>query len=303
MSHTEQEMTFSQLGKVPLSPLSFLRRSAAVFADRTAVIDGERSYSYSELERRVARMAALLDDRGIARGDRVAVLAPNTPLLLEAHFAVPALGAVLVALNFRLTPRDLDRIVAHAGARLLLFDDELAEAAGEIAVERLAASALEDEMSRAGELRPEPFDEEALISLNYTSGTTGDPKGVMYVHRGAYLQALAMAYHSGMGPGSVHLWTLPMFHCNGWSFPWAVTAAGATHACLRKVEPALAWESIRRNGVTHMNAAPTVLLGLANDPSAAPVEGAPLRIGTGGAPPAPALLARLAELNNEITHL
>lgn len=295
----------------PLSPAGFLLRSGRVFADRVAVVDGERRYTYAQFLDRAQRLAGALRALGVVPGARVAVLAPNTHVLLETHYGVPFAGAVLVALNPRLTPSDLACIVEHAGASILVFDYELEGTAQEI--KRSAGTGLT--LVRAGgadeyeallaAARPfwcGPEDERELLAINYTSGTTGAPKGVMYHHRGAYLQALAMALHMRLDAGSAFLWTLPMFHCNGWCFTWAVTAVGATHVCLRKLDPQIVWEHLRHSSITHFNAAPTVLIMLAWHDSARVPE-RPIRIGTGGAPPTPALLARLSELGMEVTHL
>jgi len=293
----------SALGFQPLTPVSFLRRSALVFADRPAVLDDDVTLTYAELAAEVEALAGALAASGVEPGDRVALLCANTPLMLAAQFAVPLLRAVMVPLNIRLTGPELAAIAEHAGATLLLHDDALAELAAQVKVTTLGAAAIVEVASDAPPA-PEPApDEHALLSLNYTSGTTGRPKGVMYEHRGAYLQALAMAYHNAFGPESVYLWTLPMFHCNGWCLPWAVTAGGGAHATLRKIDPDDLWARIRRLGVTHMSAAPTVLISMAASPEAHPVEGAPLKVQTGGAPPTPDLLARLADLNVEVTHL
>jgi fatty-acyl-CoA synthase len=240
------------------------------------------------------------------------VLSPNTHVLLEAHYGVPFAGAVLVALNTRLTASDLAFVVGHSGAQVLIYDHELEATAREIE----AHAGGELRMVRAG--RPEdPYehllagsppwhrpvlDERGLLSINYTSGTTGKPKGVMYHHRGAYLQALAMAMETRLDCDSVFLWTLPMFHCNGWCFPWSVTAAGAVHLCLRKFDAAAVWKHLRDSGVTHLNGAPTVLVMLAWDPAAARLD-RPVRVATGGAPPTPAILTRMAELGLDVTHL
>ena len=297
----------------PLTPTAFLVRAGRVFADRIAVIDGDRRFTYAEFLDRAMRLAGALHARGIVDGARVAVLAPNTHVLLEAHYGVPFAGAVLVALNPRLTADDLSRIVLHAGASILIYDCEHEATATAIA----QASGMGLTLVRAGGddqyevmlQHAAPYaaplaDERGLLSINYTSGTTGTPKGVMYHHRGAYLQALAMALHMQLDPGSVFLWTLPMFHCNGWCFTWAVTAVGATHLCLRKLDPAVVWKHLGASGVTHFNAAPTVLIMLAWDASAPQGRLArSVRVGTGGAPPTPALLARTAELGMDVTHL
>jgi fatty-acyl-CoA synthase len=295
----------------PLTPTAFLVRAGEVFADRTAVIDGDRRYSYAQFLDRALRLAGALRALGIAEGDRVAVLAPNTHVLLEAHYGVPFAGAVLVALNPRLTAGDLARIVDHAGAAVLVFDHEWEACASEIARStrikciRVGGTDQYEALLRNAEPCAVPVqDERALVALNYTSGTTGVPKGVMYHHRGAYLQALAMALHMQLDAGSVFLWTLPMFHCNGWCFTWAVTAAGATHVCLRKLEPEAVWKHISEAGVTHFNAAPTVLTMLAWHEAAPQRAGARrVKAGTGGAPPTPALLARMSELGVDVTHL
>jgi fatty-acyl-CoA synthase len=296
-----------------LTPVAFLRRSAAVFGDRTAVADGTRRFTYSELYDRVQRLAGALRKFGVGNGMRVAVLAPNTHVLLEAHYGVPLAGAVLVALNPRLSADDLAFIVAHCEAQVLIYDAELEAVARAIARKteappKLVRAGGEDEYETLlGRAVPhaEPLaDERSMLSINYTSGTTGKPKGVVYHHRGAYLQALAMAGHMRLDCGSVYLWTLPMFHCNGWCFTWAVTAAGATHLCLRKLEPETIWRHFRESGVTHFCGAPTVLVMIAWSEAA---QGGKLartiRAATGGAPPMPAVLARMAELDIEVTHL
>lgn len=286
-----------QLSYEPLTPISFLRRSALVFGDRTAVVDGELRLTYAELLERAERLAGALLALGARAGGRVAVLAPNTHVMLEAHYGVPLAGAVLVALNFRLTPAELAYIVDHAGARVLVYDHSLAAQAKEVA--RLAPPGLrlveaggepdeyEGLLAGAEPRSVRVDDERALISLNYTSGTTGKPKGVMYHHRGAYLQALAMAYHAQLEPRSVYLWTLPMFHCNGWCFTWAVIAAGALHLCLPRVDPVEIWRLMGSEGVTHLCAAPTVLGSLVHHPDARPVPH-PVRVATGAPrPPRP----------------
>jgi fatty-acyl-CoA synthase len=295
-----------------LTPTSFLLRSGRVYADRCAVIDGERRFSYAEFLERCLRLAGALRGMGIAEGGRVAVLAPNTHVLLESHYGVPFAGAVLVALNVRLTAGDLAVVVVHSGAQVLIYDYEFEGVARDIVAQ--VGSGLR--LVRAG--RPEdPYehllesanpwhaavsDERGLLSINYTSGTTGQPKGVMYHHRGAYLQALAMAMQTRLDCDSTFLWTLPMFHCNGWCFTWAVTAAGAAHRCLRKFDPEPVWRSLRDANVTHFNGAPTVLVMLAWHATAARLPRT-VRVATGGGPPTPAILERAAELGMEVTHL
>jgi len=297
-----------QLSFEPLTPTSFLARSAVVHGERLAVVDGGLELTYRELSGRAARLAGALDGLGVQEGGRVAVLAPNSHLMLEAHYGVPLARAVLVALNMRLSAGELGYILDHSGASVLLCDDGLSE----LARQALAASrgnarlVTESEYERLLGESPEAWgaveDERQLLTINYTSGTTGRPKGVMYHHRGAYLQALAMAFHARLDPASVFLWTLPMFHCNGWCFTWAVTAAGARHVCLRRADAEVIWRLIDEAGVTHLNAAPTVLIDMASHPAAHRPRRA-LRIATGGAPPSPALLGRFADLGIEITHL
>mgnify|MGYP002628802048 CR=1 FL=1 len=294
-----------------LTPTAFLRRSALVYADKTAVIDGNLRWTYAQLHERCTRLAGALRSAGVQPGERVAVLAPNTHVLLESHYGVPFAGAVLVALNVRLTTADLSYIIEHSDAQILIYDFEFEATARNIA----SSTKRKFTMIRAGgDDQYEKFladatplvttvaDERGLLSINYTSGTTGKPKGVMYHHRGAYLQALAMAMHSALNECSVFMWTLPMFHCNGWCFTWAVTAAGATHLCLRKADPALLWSHLRDAGVTQFNAAPTILIMLAWHQDAQPLTRT-VNVATGGAPPTPALLARMAELNMNMTHL
>jgi len=298
-------------GPVPLTPTAFLDRARVVHGDRLALVAGDVRRTYGELADRCERLAGALAGLGVQPGDRVSVLAPNTGVALEAHYGVPLAGAVLNALNTRLSADELAYIVDHAGSTVLIVDTDVLELGRAVAdrVQRELAVVIsggaddtyEGLLAAAAPLRVPVTDEWSLLSLNYTSGTTGKPKGVMYSHRGAYLQALAMTAQTRLEAGSAYLWTLPMFHCNGWCFPWAVTAAGATHVALRKVAPEPIWRAIREDNVTHLCAAPTVLIGLA---AATDVPAArPVLVSTGGAPPSPALLQRMTELNLDVTHL
>jgi fatty-acyl-CoA synthase len=297
--------------RTELSPVSFLRRSAYVFPDKVAVVHGERRTTYREFEERVNRLASALAAAGVEPGDRVAFMAPNIPAMLEAHYGVPAAGAVLVSVNTRLGRDEVVHILGHSGARMVFVDHELAhlvDGAGlpTVRVDDTGAPGDPYEDLLAGG-SPERFerpvlDEEDTISLNYTSGTTGQPKGVMYTYRGAYLNALVEALQTNLRPDSVYLWVVPMFHCNGWCFTWAVTAMGACHVCLRKVDPGAMWELFEREGITHYIGAPTVHLGVVTHPAARRVERG-LTVTTGGAPPSPTLLAEMEELNFRLIHV
>ena len=298
----------------PLTPTSFLRRAAHVFGDRLGVVDGDLRFTYAQFLERNLKFAGALKAFGIAPGDRVAILAGNTHVLLAGHYAVPFAGAALVALNTRITAADVAYILDHAGASLLIYDQDHETTATQACqhtsskVRLIRAGGDRDELEAliaAGEPYSVPVDDErALLAINYTSGTTARPKGVMYHHRGAYLQALAMALHMQLTSDSVYLWTLPMFHCSGWCFTWAVSAAGGVHLCLRKPDSALIWRHIRESSVTHFCAAPTVLTMTLSDPEAGKGKPPrPVRIATGGAPPTPTLLERLSELGMDITHL
>lgn len=296
----------------PLTPVELLDRAVASFAERTAVIDGDLHFTYAELGERRDRMVSALAARGIAPGDRVAALCTNNYMQLELHQGVPARGAVMVPLNIRLAQDEMDYILEHSGASLLVASAEFTELARKLAQARGIPVILEEDGSYEewlAQAQPDPadrpeIDEHSMISLNYTSGTTGRPKGVMSHHRGAYLQALSMAYHAQTGPGSTYLWTLPMFHCNGWCFTWSVLATGATNLCLRKVDPVLIWSALREGGVTHFCGAPTVLTMLAE--SADPQAAAPdqrVKVMVGGAPPSPTLLKRTHGLGFDVTHV
>ncbi|MDH3497836.1 MAG: long-chain-fatty-acid--CoA ligase [Gemmatimonadota bacterium] len=321
MSETDAPASFE-----PLTPLAFLERTVRVFPNKTAVVYGGDRWTYAQFAERVGRFAGALLRAGVEPGDRVAVLAPNVPELLEAHFAVLRVRAALVAINTRLQAGEVGYILDHSGARVVLVDPELAprvkDVPGGLAA-RTTLVNLEDPVAGAtgspldgptfaefvdgAEVLPVACridDEDRVTSINYTSGTTGRPKGVMYTHRGAALNALSEIVVHGLERDSVFLWTLPLFHCNGWCFPWAVTAAAGTHVMLRAVDPARMIELIRSEGVTHFNGAPTVLLMLAEAPEARSVRFDPtVHAATGGAPPSPTLLARMERMGVEIVHL
>jgi acyl-CoA synthetase (AMP-forming)/AMP-acid ligase II len=297
--------------RTELSPLSFLHRSAYVYPEKVAVVHGQRRITYRELEERVNRLASALVDAGIKPGDRVAFLAPNIPALLEAHYGVPTAGAVLVAINTRLNRDDVTYILEHSGTRMLFVDHELAHLVEDADVPTVriddtgvAGDPYEDFLAGGSSDYFEILvqDEEQTISINYTSGTTGRPKGVMYTHRGTYLNAMVEALQCQLRPESVLLWVVPMFHCNGWCFTWAVTAMGGRHVCLRKVDPEAIWELIDREGVTHFNGAPTVHLGVVSHPAARRVERG-IMVAIGGAPPSPKLLGLMRALNFAPVHV
>ena len=305
-----------------LNPLLFLERSAAVYPQRAACIYNGAVTTYARFDERVRRQAAALRRAGVGPGDRVAFLLPNLPAMLEANYGPMGIGAVLVALNIRLSAREIAYILNHSGARVLVFDSELADTARRLRADcpgvetfvqvrdtaPLAADipGPEYEAWLAGveplaEL-PGPASESDTTTINYTSGTTGMPKGVAYTPRGIYLNALGEVMEMGMNWRSVYLWTLPMFHANGWCFPWAVTAVGGTHVCLRRVEAGEVYRLIREESVTHLCAAPTVLTGLYAAPEAASADWNGLTIMTAGAPPAPQVIRTIEGTGAQIIH-
>jgi fatty-acyl-CoA synthase len=309
----------------PLTPVGFLRRAATVYPHKAAVIHGDRSYSYREFYERSCRLATALARRGIGRGDSVAIMAPNIPAMLEAHYAVPMLGGVLNPINIRLDSKSIAFILEHGEARVLITDREFSAvikpALAEMKTPPLVID-IDDALAEGGELLGEidyesflaegessaefgePVDEWQSICLLYTSGTTGNPKGVLYHHRGAYLNALGNMATMGLDQNSVYLWTLPMFHCNGWTFTWAVTAACGTHVCLRKLEPATIYPMIQYHGVTHMCGAPVVLTMLAHAPDKEKVAfEQTVKLATGGAAPPSAVIEAIERDGFRITHL
>jgi fatty-acyl-CoA synthase len=306
--------------ETPLSPLEFMRRTRRLHGDREAVVDGDARYTYAEFFERCDRWSSALQKRfGIHKGDRVAYLAPNTHALLESFYAVPQLGAVLVPINYRLIADDFAYIIGHSGAKVVCahvdylevidgIRDRLPNVTHFVALEGSRAGWIDYEQAlveaSAAFERP-AIAETDLLTINYTSGTTARPKGVMITHRNAYLNAIGTLVHVHMTVGERYLWTLPMFHANGWTFTWIVTAVGGTHVCLRRVEPKLIFAELARESISMLCAAPTVLIGIANAPSEMR-SGVPggVRVLTAGAPPAAATIERIeGELGWNITHV
>ena len=310
----------------PLTPLTFLERAAAVFADHTAIIHGPLRRSYAEFYARARQLASSLARRGIKRGDTVSVLLANTPAMLECHYGVPMTAAVLNTINTRLDAATVAFQLDHAESKVLIADREFSKLAKEAlalakgkplvvdyddpeftgAGERLGGIDYEDFLA-AGDADfawKMPDDEWDAISLNYTSGTTGDPKGVVYHHRGAYLLAIGNVLTGSMGKHCVYLWTLPMFHCNGWCFPWTVSVVAGTHVCLRQVRAPAMYDAIARYKVTHLCGAPIVMATLLNAPAE---EKKPLphvvEFFTAAAPPPEAVLAAMKAAGFNVTHL
>ncbi|MFT6452355.1 MAG: fatty-acyl-CoA synthase [Halocynthiibacter sp.] len=310
---------------VPLTPLSFLNRTAVVYPDRTAILHGAHKTSYREMRARCRRLASALIARGIERNDTVAIMAPNIPAFVEASFGVPMAGAVLNAINTRLDPEAVAFILGHGEAKLVLVDRELGDVVAQACAQMKNPPAIidiDDPLATSGTLIGEqeyedllasgdpefaglmPGDEWDAIALNYTSGTTGDPKGVVYSHRGAYLNAMGNSVTWAMPHFPVYLWTLPMFHCNGWCFPWTITAMAGTHVCLRRVEGPAILESIAQNGITHLCGAPIVMSMMA----AVPEDQRPswtqhVKMMTAGAAPPAAVIAGMDDLEIEVTHV
>jgi fatty-acyl-CoA synthase len=298
--------------RTELNPLAFLERSVLVYPDRVAVVHEDRRYTYQEFGARCNQLASALRRAGLEKGDRVAFICPNTPALLEAHFGVPAAGGILVALNYRLNRADIARILEHSGARFLFVDHEfehLAKGADVVRAVRVDDTGAPGDPYEAflaeGSSKPVPSvleHEDEPISINYTSGTTGKPKGAVYHYRGAYLNALGEVIETRLTPESVYLWTLPMFHCNGWCFTWAVTAVGGRHVCLRQVDPGRIWDLIEVEGVTHYSGAPTVQASLLAHEKAH-VLGREVITTVSGSPPSREQFARLTELGLRPIHV
>jgi fatty-acyl-CoA synthase len=304
---------------VPLTPLDFMRRARRLYADREAVVDGEERWSYGQFFDRCDRWSAALQRLGVRQGDRVAYISPNSHAQLESFYAVPQIGAVLVPMNFRLAAEELVYLINHSGARVLcvagshldVIDavrDQLPGVEHFITLEGSRAGWQSYE-PLLGAAPPEPdrpeMGEQDLLTINYTSGTTSRPKGVMITHRNAWVNTVGTLVHIHLTPADRYLWTLPMFHANGWTFVWTITAAGGTHVSLPKVEPARVFDLIRRERVTALCAAPTVLIGLANAPADArrDVPGG-VRVFTAGAPPAAATIETIENgLGWTITHM
>ena len=309
-----------------LTPLSFLRRAASVFPDRPAVIHGATRRTYAQFAGRCAALGSALRAIGIGRGDTVATLLPNTPPQLECHYGVPMTGAVVNAINYRLSAQEIAFILDHGEAKVLIADHEfgaLANAALKLCKTRPLVLGVDDpEHDGAGEpVGTQPYedfisggdaayggetigDEWDAIALNYTSGTTGNPKGVVFHHRGAYLLSLGNAITAAMGQHPVYLWTLPMFHCNGWCFTWTLSAVAGTHVCLRKTEAARIYAAIANHGVTHMCGAPVVMNMIVNAPDEMKTTGGrTIEFYTAAAPPPAAVLQKMDAAGFRVTHL
>jgi fatty-acyl-CoA synthase len=305
--------------EIPLTPLEFARRTRKLYPEREAVVDGDLHLTYEEFFSRCDRWSASLQALGVAQGDRVAYIAPNTHAQLESFYAVPQIGAVLVPINYRLTAADFVYLINHSGSRVVCAHSDYLDAVDGIRDQLpqvVAFVALEGGAGRTGWLDYESLLEQStedyaraeiaeddLLTINYTSGTTSRPKGVMITHRNAYLNVVGTLIHHQMSLRDHYLWTLPMFHANGWTFVWIVTAAGAKHVCLRKVEAATVFEKIESEEITMLCAAPTVLISIANGPAELRSKTRRgVRILTAGAPPAAATIERIeGELGWEIT--
>src|SRR5581483_769781 len=325
MNPYEQDLDRNRANYTPLTPISLIARTAYTYPERVAVIHGARRYTWRETYARCRRLASALARTGIGLGDTVAAMASNTPEMVEAHFGVPMTGGVLNTLNTRIDADAIALMLQHGEAKVLITDVEFAPTIRK-ALEKLATKPLVidivDSEGPSGELLgttdyerfiadgdPDhawqlPSDEWNAITLNYTSGTTGNPKGVVYHHRGAYLNALSNIIDWGMPRHTVYLWTLPMFHCNGWCFPWTIAANAGTNVCLRKVDPKLILDMIRTHKVTHYCGAPIVHMGLINAPAEwkAGIDHVVHCLVAGAAPPA-AVIEGMERIGFDITHV
>ncbi len=322
----ERDLDRNEANFAALTPLTFLERTADVHPDRLAVIHGDRRFTYAELRERCHRLASALERAGIRPGDTVAVMAPNIPAALEAHFGVPMAGAVLNALNVRLDPATIAFILQHGEAKALITDTEYApvirDALARLDRRPLVVDIVDEAFAgpheRLGDVTYEEFlasgdpeflpffpaDEWQAIALNYTSGTTGNPKGVVYHHRGAYLNAVGNVLVWQMPHFPVYLWTLPMFHCNGWCFPWTVTLQAGVHVCLRRVESRTIYEAFAEHGVTHLCGAPIVMGMIVNAPEEVRRPFAQkVHMMTAAAAPPAAVLEKMDALGIEVTHV
>ncbi len=309
----------------PLTPIDFLKRSAQTWPDKIAIIHGKRQTTYSEFLGRARRLASALTKKGIGGKDVVSIIAPNTPAMLEAHYGVIMAGGVLNALNYRLDPASIAFILEHGQAKIIFVDREFSDVV-EKAIKEIKdppfVIGIDDDLIKAGKLIGSieyedflatgdedfdwlgPKDEWDSIALNYTSGTTGNPKGVVFHHRGAFLNAIGNGIAFGLDSLTRYLWTLPMFHCNGWTFTWAVTAVGGTHICLRNVDPPLIFKLIGEQNVTHMCGAPIVLNMLVHAPEQSKIAfDHPVQIATGGAAPPSSVIAAMERMGFRVLHL
>jgi fatty-acyl-CoA synthase len=305
--------------EVPLTPLEFARRARSLYPDREGVVDGARRLTYGAFFERCDRWSAALQRLGVRPGDRVAYIAANTHAMLESFYAVPQIGAVLVPINYRLTPDDFAYIIDHSGSMVVCAAEEYLEEIDRVKPRLTGARHLVAlEGKREGWLDYETLvaagstaferpviAETDLLTINYTSGTTSRPKGVMITHRNAYMNIVGSLIHLPMSMADRYLWTLPMFHANGWTYTWTVTAVGGAHVCLRKVEPAKVFELVQTEGISFLCAAPTVLISIANAPAAQrPAVRSRVRVVTAGAPPAAATIERIeGELGWAITQV
>ena len=325
MTIYEDGLSANDANYTPLTPVDFLERAAGTWPDKTAIIHGRMRRSYREFLERSKRMASALNKRNIGKGDVVSIIAPNTPAMLEAHYGVIMSGGVLNALNYRLDATTIAFILEHCEAKLVMVDKEFSsvmQEAFKLMKKIPDVIGIDDELAIEGQLIgsldyetfllegdpnydwPKVTDEWDSMALNYTSGTTGNPKGVVFHHRGAFLNAMGNAVAFGLDSTTIYLWTLPMFHCNGWTYTWGVTAVGGTHVCLRSVDPALIFLLIEEHKVTHMCGAPIVLNMMVHAPSAVKKEFQHLvQIATGGAAPPSAVIAAMEKLGFKVLHL